>query len=175
MEICALSGIFQRAYIGKRIHNYINTPLPFLHETLADFLCFYFIFFSQAMQIVGVQQWKEAEEQPSNRSLDVFYGTTMRWAWFPGYVPSGAVTYWNSNANRYDYPCVVSDCSAGYYSSSWGSLLLLHRWKQRTLHFWFPDFGEWSLLWITELVARFMGQCPIQLHQHLLRYKSIRW
>lgn len=35
---------------------------------------------------------KEGAEQPSNRSLDVFYGTTMRWAWFPSYVPSGAVT-----------------------------------------------------------------------------------
>lgn len=61
-----------------------------------------------------------AEEQPSSRSLDVFYGTTMRWAWFPGYAPSGAVSYWNSHANRYEYPCVVSDCSAGYYSSSRG-------------------------------------------------------
>ncbi|XP_070584233.1 natterin-3-like [Erythrolamprus reginae] len=62
-----------------------------------------------------------AEEQPSSRSLNLFYGTTMRWAWFSGYIPSGAVSYWNSHAGRNEYPCMVSDCSAGYYSSSRGS------------------------------------------------------
>ncbi|XP_013913314.1 PREDICTED: natterin-3-like [Thamnophis sirtalis] len=60
------------------------------------------------------------EKQPSSRSVGVFHETTMRWAWFPGYVPNGAVYYWNSYANRYEYPCKVSDCSAGYYSSSRG-------------------------------------------------------
>ncbi|XP_063159014.1 natterin-3-like, partial [Candoia aspera] len=62
-----------------------------------------------------------AGEQPSSRSLDVFYGTTMSWTWFPGYLPSGAVSHWNSYANRWEYPCMVSDCSAGFYSPNHGS------------------------------------------------------
>ncbi|KAM6450602.1 natterin-3-like isoform 2-T2 [Liasis olivaceus] len=51
---------------------------------------------------------------------DVFHGTTMSWTWFPGYVPSGAVAYLNHYASRVEYPCMVSDCSAGFYSPSLG-------------------------------------------------------
>ncbi|KAM6450613.1 natterin-3-like [Liasis olivaceus] len=44
----------------------------------------------------------------------------MSWTWFPGYVPSGAVAYLNRYASRVEYPCMVSDCSAGFYSPSLG-------------------------------------------------------
>ncbi|KAM6452049.1 natterin-3-like [Liasis olivaceus] len=61
-----------------------------------------------------------AEEQPSRRSLDVFHGTTMSWTWFPGSLPSGAVSHWNSYAGRWEYPCIEPNCAAGFYSPSHG-------------------------------------------------------
>ncbi|XP_044300467.1 natterin-4-like [Varanus komodoensis] len=58
--------------------------------------------------------------ESSSRNGDVFYESTLGWIWFPGSAPSGAVSFWNAYGNRWEYPCKVSDCSAGYYSPSRG-------------------------------------------------------
>ncbi|XP_060636653.2 natterin-1-like [Anolis sagrei] len=51
-----------------------------------------------------------------------FHGTTVKWVQFEGSVPSGAVSFWNSyhHSRRWEYPCRVSNCAAGYYSPSRG-------------------------------------------------------
>ncbi|KAL7977287.1 hypothetical protein Chor_009236, partial [Crotalus horridus] len=56
----------------------------------------------------------------SSRNVIVFYETTMSWTLFPGSVPTGAVSHWNSYAGRWEYPCIERGCVAGYYSPSRG-------------------------------------------------------
>ncbi|KAF7239748.1 Natterin-3 [Varanus komodoensis] len=59
-------------------------------------------------------------QDTSSRNADNFYETTLGWIWFQGSAPSGAVPFWNAYGNRWEYPCMVAGCSAGYYSPSYG-------------------------------------------------------
>ncbi|XP_003224545.2 natterin-4 [Anolis carolinensis] len=51
-----------------------------------------------------------------------FHGTNVKWVEFEGSLPNGAVSFWNTyhHSERWEYPCRVSNCAAGYYSPSRG-------------------------------------------------------
>ncbi|XP_060636651.2 natterin-3-like [Anolis sagrei] len=56
----------------------------------------------------------------NNRHNDVFYETTLKWVWFNESAPSEALSFWNSYANRWEYPCWEERCAAGFYSPTHG-------------------------------------------------------
>nr|XP_056720578.1 natterin-3-like [Euleptes europaea] len=60
----------------------------------------------------------------SSRNSDAFSGTTLKWVWFGGSVPNGAVSIWNKYAKRTEYICQESGCSPGFYSPNRGSYCL---------------------------------------------------
>ncbi|XP_053120629.1 natterin-3-like [Hemicordylus capensis] len=57
----------------------------------------------------------------NRKKRDAFDSTTLKWVYFQGSIPSGAVSFWNSYAKRIEYPCKVSSCHAGFYNPSRGS------------------------------------------------------
>ncbi|XP_044300376.1 natterin-3-like isoform X2 [Varanus komodoensis] len=55
------------------------------------------------------------------RMADVnVYGSSLRWVPFGGSIPNGAVSFWNSYANRREYPCATSNCHIGFYTTGRG-------------------------------------------------------
>ncbi|XP_060111211.1 natterin-3-like [Heteronotia binoei] len=62
--------------------------------------------------------------QYSSRNSNALSGTTLKWVWFQGSVPSGAVSIWNDYAKRTEYPCYESGCTPGFYSPKRGSYCL---------------------------------------------------
>nr|XP_060636652.1 natterin-1-like [Anolis sagrei ordinatus] len=71
--------------------------------------------------IVRDEDSSSAVNQTRNsRRNDAFYETTLKWVWFYGSAPSDAVSFWNSYANRWEYPCWEGGCGAGYYSPARG-------------------------------------------------------
>ncbi|XP_053120628.1 natterin-3-like [Hemicordylus capensis] len=57
----------------------------------------------------------------NRKKRDAFDSTALKWVDFQGSIPSGAVSFWNSYAQRTEYPCKVSSCHAGFYNPGRGS------------------------------------------------------
>uniref|UniRef100_R4G9T3 Uncharacterized protein n=1 Tax=Anolis carolinensis TaxID=28377 RepID=R4G9T3_ANOCA len=70
--------------------------------------------------VVQNEDRNAAVNQTRNNRRDIFYETNLKWVWFYQSAPSGAVSFWNSYANRWEYPCWEGGCGAGYYSPTRG-------------------------------------------------------
>ncbi|XP_054851224.1 natterin-3-like [Eublepharis macularius] len=58
--------------------------------------------------------------QHPSRNNDALSGTTLKWVWFQGSAPNGAVSIWNDYAKRTEYPCYEPGCTPGFYSPNKG-------------------------------------------------------
>uniref|UniRef100_A0ACB8EW38 Uncharacterized protein n=1 Tax=Sphaerodactylus townsendi TaxID=933632 RepID=A0ACB8EW38_9SAUR len=103
--------------IGQSWTNSMNVTLRVLQKTAKTSLL--------TIQVPGnanrAAEILSRSRQYSSRNSDALSGTSLKWVWFDGSVPNGAVSIWNDYAGRQEYPCYEPDCVPGYYSPARGS------------------------------------------------------